>query len=158
MYICVVLKTTLLQILSFHYTPQSIFYCFRCFYKTIVFRLMTDVALTPCWNGLDTYKIGFDPQKIGVKGSMTPKFQSLNWALVWVICPWMCKNCWIWLCLHRSIYKCRPISNKQSQYIWQWVLGWVRLWVRSESNIWSYLPLNKETLFNLTVYNLASTE
>ena len=25
------------------------------------------------------------------------------------------------------------------------------------SNIWSYLPLNKEKLFNLTVYTLAST-
>ena len=27
----------------------------------------------------------------------------------------------------------------------------VRLWVKSDSNIWSYLPLNKETLFNYTL-------
>ena len=81
MYLCVVLKTTLLQILSFHYTSVCFDY-FRCFYKTIVFRLMNDVALIPCWNGLDSEKIEFDPQKIGVKGSMTPKFQSLNRALL----------------------------------------------------------------------------
>ena len=29
-----------------------------------------------------------------------------------VICPWIWKNCWIWLDLHPSIYKCRPISAK----------------------------------------------
>ena len=33
-------------------------------------------------------------------------------------------------------------------------LGWVWLWVKSDGNIWSYLPLNKENLFNLTVFIL----
>ena len=46
MYICVVLKTTLLQILSFHYTSIC-FYYFGCFYKTIVFQFMTDKAFDP---------------------------------------------------------------------------------------------------------------
>ena len=27
-------------------------------------------------------------------------------------------------------------------------------WVKSNSNIWSYLPLNKEKLFNLTLFTL----
>ena len=29
-----------------------------------------------------------------------------------VICPWIWKNCWIWLCLHSIIYKYWPISTK----------------------------------------------
>ena len=38
---------------------------------------------------------------------------------VWVICPWICKNCWIWLCLHPSIYKCRPVSTKHGHYTYE---------------------------------------
>ena len=38
--------------------------------------------------------------------------------LSWVICPWICKNCWIWLCLHSSIYKCRPMSTKHGHNIY----------------------------------------
>ena len=34
-----------------------------------------------------------------------------------VICPWIWKNCWIWLCLHSSIYKYRPISTKLGQNV-----------------------------------------
>ena len=30
----------------------------------------------------------------------------------------------------------------------------VQLWVKSNCNIWSYLPLNKEKLFNLTLVTL----
>ena len=41
-----------------------------------------------------------------------------------------------------------------SQYIWQWDFGLVQLWVKCDSNIWSYLPLNKEKLFNLTLFTL----
>ena len=37
--------------------------------------------------------------------------------LIWVICPWICKYCWIWLCLYHSIYKCRPISTKHGHSI-----------------------------------------
>ena len=37
---------------------------------------------------------------------------------VWVICPWICKNCWIWPCLHSSIYKCRPMSTKHGHSIY----------------------------------------
>ena len=36
---------------------------------------------------------------------------------VWVICPWICKNCWIWLWLYPSIYKCRPISTNHGHNI-----------------------------------------
>ena len=50
----------------------------RCFYKSIVFRHMTDIALTPAEMDLTLKKLGLIPKKIGVKGSMTPKFQSLN--------------------------------------------------------------------------------
>ena len=32
------------------------------------------------------------------------------------------------------------------------VLEWVQLSVKSYSNIWSYLPLNKKTLFKLTLF------
>ena len=32
-----------------------------------------------------------------------------------VICPWIWKNCWIWLCLHSIIYKYKPISTKLGQ-------------------------------------------
>ena len=42
---------------------------------------MTDVALTPAEMDLTLKKLGLTPQKIWVKGSMTPKFQSLNRAL-----------------------------------------------------------------------------
>ena len=28
------------------------------------------------------------------------------------------KICWIWLCLHPSIYKCRPISTKHGHSIY----------------------------------------
>ena len=36
-----------------------------------------------------------------------------NWTRTsWVICPWILKNCRIWLCLHSSIYKYQPISTK----------------------------------------------
>ena len=41
---------------------------------------MTDVALTLAEMDLTLKKLGLTPQKIGVKGSMTPKFQSLNRA------------------------------------------------------------------------------
>ena len=36
----------------------------------------------------------------------------------WVICPWIWKNCWIWLCLHSSIYKYWPISTKLGQNVY----------------------------------------
>ena len=75
---------------------------------------------------------------------------------LWVICPWICKNCWIWLCLYPSIYNCRP--NKYQpwlQYIWQWHLGWVGLWIKSACNIWSYLPWIRKLVY--FVYTLAST-
>ena len=39
---------------------------------------MTDIVLTPAEIDLTLKKLGLTPQKIGVKGSMTPKFQSLN--------------------------------------------------------------------------------
>ena len=42
---------------------------------------MTDVTLTLAEMDLTLKKIGFDPKKIGVKGSMTSKFHSLNRAL-----------------------------------------------------------------------------
>ena len=35
-----------------------------------------------------------------------------------VICPWIRKNCWIWLCLHSSIYKYQPISTKLGQNVY----------------------------------------
>ena len=38
--------------------------------------------------------------------------------LSWVICPWICKKCWIWLCLHSSIYKCRQMSTKHGHNIY----------------------------------------
>ena len=34
-----------------------------------------------------------------------------------VICPWIWKNCWIWLCLHSIIYKYWPISTKLGQNV-----------------------------------------
>ena len=34
-----------------------------------------------------------------------------------VICPWIWKNCRIWLCLHSSIYKYWPISTKLGQNV-----------------------------------------
>ena len=34
-----------------------------------------------------------------------------------VICPWIWKNCWIWLCLHFSIYKYWPINTKLGENI-----------------------------------------
>ena len=34
-----------------------------------------------------------------------------------VICPWIWKNCWIWLYLHSSIYKYWPISTKLGQNV-----------------------------------------
>ena len=46
----------------------------------------------------------------------------------WVVCPWICKICGIWLYLHPSIYKCRVIC------LWIW----------------------KNSAFNF-VYSLAST-
>ena len=46
------------------------------------------------------------------------------------------------------------VPTKWSQYIWQWDLGWVRLWVRSDRNIWSYMPLNREKLFKLFLFTL----
>ena len=33
-------------------------------------------------------------------------------------------------------------------------LGRVQLWVKSDSNIWIYLLLNKEKLFNFTLFTL----
>ena len=58
-------------------------------------------------------------------------------------------------CLHHSIYKCRPISTKHGHSIYDdEILDEFRLWVKSDSNIWSYLPLNKEKLFNLTLFTL----
>ena len=36
----------------------------------------------------------------------------------WVICPWIWNNCWIWLCLHSSIYKYWPISTKLGQNVY----------------------------------------
>ena len=35
-----------------------------------------------------------------------------------VICPWIWKNCWIWLCLESSIYKYWPISTKVGQNVY----------------------------------------
>ena len=47
--------------------------------------------------------------------------------------------------------KCRPVSTKHDHNICDnKFLDRVRLSVKSYSNMWSYLPLNKETLFNLT--------
>ena len=41
-----------------------------------------------------------------------------NWTRTsGVICPWIWKNCWIWLCLHSSIYKYWPINTKLGQNI-----------------------------------------
>ena len=34
-----------------------------------------------------------------------------------VTCPWICKNCWIWLCLHSIIYRYWPISTKLGQNV-----------------------------------------
>ena len=44
----------------------------------------------------------------------------MSWimVLIGVICPWNCKNYWIWLCLHSSIYKCRPMSTKHGHNIY----------------------------------------
>ena len=49
-----------------------------------------------------------------------------------------------------STYVDQLVPNMVTVYIWQWV--W--LWVKSDSNIWSYLPLKKEKLFNLTLFTL----
>ena len=35
-----------------------------------------------------------------------------------VICPWIWKNCGIWLCLHSSVYKYRPISTKLGENVY----------------------------------------
>ena len=35
-----------------------------------------------------------------------------------VICPWIWKNCWIWLCLHSSVYKYWPINTKLGQNVY----------------------------------------
>ena len=34
-----------------------------------------------------------------------------------VICPWIWKNCGIWLCLHSSIYKYWPVNTKLGQNV-----------------------------------------
>ena len=54
-------------------------------------------------------------------------------------------------CLHSSIYKCRPMSTKHGHNIYD---NWILDEFKSDSNIWSYLPLNKEKLFNLTLFTL----
>ena len=42
----------------------------------------------------------------------------LNWTRTsGVICPWIWKNCWIWLCLHSIIYKYWPIRTKLGQNV-----------------------------------------
>ena len=42
---------------------------------------MTEVALNPAEMDLTLKKLGLTPKKLGSRGSMTPKFQSLNRAL-----------------------------------------------------------------------------
>ena len=54
-------------------------------------------------------------------------------------------------CLHSSIYKCRPINTKHGHNIYD---NEILDEFKSDSNIWSYLPLNKEKLFNLTLFTL----
>ena len=56
-------------------------------------------------------------------------------------------------CLHPSIYKCKPVSTKHCHNIDEnEILD--ELLVKSDCNIWSYLPLNEKHLFNLTSFTL----
>ena len=52
--------------------------------------------------------------------------------------------------------KCRPVSTKHGHNIHVYDIEILDEF-KSYSNIWSYLPLNKEKLFNLTLFTLAST-
>ena len=54
------------------------------------------------------------------------------------------------LCLHHSIYKCRPISTKRGHSIYDDEIDYGS----DLSYIWSYMPLNKEKLFGF-VYTLS---
>ena len=46
------------------------------------------------------------------------------------------------------------VPNMVTKYIWQGVLGCIQLWHKSDSNIFNYVLLIKETLFNLTMFTL----
>ena len=56
-------------------------------------------------------------------------------------------------CLCSSIYKCRPTSTKHGHNIYDnEILDEFNY--ESNHNIWSYLPLNKEKLFKVTLFTL----
>ena len=55
---------------------------------------------------------------VTIRSRMSSIMDLIGAELFWVICPWFCKNCWIWLCLHSSIYKCRPMSTKHGHNIY----------------------------------------
>ena len=55
---------------------------------------------------------------VTIRSRMSSIMDLIGAELSWVICPWICKNCWIWLCLHSSIYKCRPMSTKHGHNIY----------------------------------------
>ena len=80
-----------------------------------------------------------------------------------VICPWLWKNCWIWLCLHSSIYKYWPVSTKLGQNVYYhkisdefdygtnqirtsivicpWIWKNSGIWLCSHSSIYKYWPI-----------------
>ena len=59
--------------------------------------------------------------------------------------------------LHSSIYKCRPMRTKHGHNIYDSEILDESNYGSNLTYIWSYLLLNKEKLFNLTGYTLAST-
>ena len=63
-----------------------------------------------------------------------------------VICPWIWKNCWIWLCLHSSIYNIASTNIDQSAPNLVKMYVTIRLQMSSIMDLigpeLSYLPLN----------------
>ena len=55
---------------------------------------------------------------VTIRSRMSLIMDLIGPELSWGICPWICKNCWLWLCLHSRIYKCRPMSTKHGHNIY----------------------------------------
>ena len=89
---------------------------------------------------------------VTIRSLMSSIMDLIRLELSWVTCPWICTKCWIWLCLHPSIYiyKCRPISTKHGHNVYDneildefdygsnmTVKSWVICpWIRKICSIW----------------------
>ena len=81
-----------------------------------------------------------------------------NWTRKsWVTCPWIWKNCWIWLCLNSIIYKFWPISTKLCQSVYDHkILDEVDYGTNQTRTVWVVCPwIRKFAMFDF-VYTLAS--